>query len=167
MIVTRFCSKREYEKFMRGKVLVNTTDHFKGGKGGSCSLGFCFTADTPRKAWRYLKGIVTPEVCMVLNIPASHLKQTLGKYPDYSDNKGFKVCLKREYCCTIYSNATAKLVRMLPIEQIATPEEVEATKLIQRMKRLKENLSDYERGKYDHYAQEANKEQKYYRNEKE
>lgn len=167
MIVTRFCSKREYEMFMRGKVLVNTTDHFKGGKGGSSSVGFCFTADTPRKAWRYLKGIVTPEVCMVLNIPASRLRRTLGKYTDYFDNKGFKACIKQEYCATMYSNKTAKLVRMLPIEQIATHEEVEATKLIQRMKRLQEELSDYECGKYDHYAQEANKDQKYYRNEKE
>lgn len=166
MILTRFCSKAEYDAYMRGEELVNNTDHYHAGRGGSTSQGFCFTPDTPRRAWRYLKGIVTPEVCMILNIPDSQLKRTFGKYPDYSDNRVLKACLKKEYCCTMYSNKTAELLRMLPVSNIATPEEIKATKLIQHMRRSNKNLSDYERGLYDHYAQEANKDQKYYRNEK-
>lgn len=47
MIVTRFMSLREFEAFERGETLINNTDHFDGGKGGSQSVGFCFTVDAP------------------------------------------------------------------------------------------------------------------------
>lgn len=51
---------------MAGEMLTNSTDHYRGGKGGSTSVGFCFTTDKPRIAWRYLKGIVDADVCLVL-----------------------------------------------------------------------------------------------------
>ena len=85
----------EYNKFMAGETLTNTTDHYKGGKGGSTSKGFCFIEDNPKAAWRYLKGIVNPEVCMVLEIDPSLLTSSFGKYADYSDGKGTHCCLKK------------------------------------------------------------------------
>jgi len=132
MIVTRFCSIEEYKKFMSGETLINTTDHFRGGRGGSVSVGFCFTEDDPVTAWRYLKDIVYPEICMVLDIDDQLLTVSLGKYADYSDGKdGSDACIKVEYCLTQYSNKTAKLVRTLTQEQFATsPEELLAIRLL-------------------------------------
>ena len=51
MTVTRFMSRAEWDAFQDGKILINETDHYKGGKGGSLSAGFCFTEDTPEDAW--------------------------------------------------------------------------------------------------------------------
>lgn len=117
---------------MSGETLINTTDHFRGGRGGSVSVGFCFTEDDPVTAWRYLKGIVYPEICMVLDIDDQLLTVSLGKYADYSDGKdGSDACIKVEYCLTQYSNKTAKLVRTLTQEQFATsPEELLAIRLL-------------------------------------
>lgn len=123
MIVTRFCSKEELQKFLNGEILINTTDHYRGGKGGSLSRGFCFTADDPATAWQYLKGIVTPEVCMILDIHPANLRKSSGRYSDYSDGIGLNSCIKTEYCTMKYSNHSAKLIRALDIQEFATPEE--------------------------------------------
>lgn len=109
MIVTRFMSLREWEAFERGETLINNTDHFDGGKGGSQSVGFCFTVDAPEVAWRYLKGIVDADVWVTFEFPDGHLSPSMGKYPDYSDDT-FKPCLRREWCCTSYDNNIAKVV---------------------------------------------------------
>lgn len=141
MRVTRFCSLNEYHKFISGETLINTTDHYNGGKGGSISVGFCFTEDEPHTAWRYLKGIVYPEICMVLDIDNSLLTPSFGKYGDYSNGQdGTHACLKIEYCLTQYSNRTAKLIQILTQEQFATsPEELLAIRLLM--------LTNYELGK--------------------
>lgn len=120
MIVTRFCSINEYGKFMAGETLINTTNHFKDGRGGSLSVGFCFTEDDPLTAWRYLKGIVYPEICMVLDIDDALLTPSFGKYADYSNGQdGSHACLKKEYCLTQYSNKTARLVRTVTPKMFA------------------------------------------------
>ena len=80
MILYRFCSQAEADALRRGEMITNNTDHYKGGKGGSISRGFCLTADEPKTAWRYLKGIVTPGVCMTLEIPDGLLRRSIGKY---------------------------------------------------------------------------------------
>lgn len=142
MRVTRFCSLAEYNKFMSGETLTNNTDHFKNGKGGSISVGFCFTDDDPQTAWRYLKGIVYPEICMILDIDRSLLRESRGKYADYSNGQdGSHACLKREYCLTQYSCKTATLVKTLTPEQFTTsPEELLAVRLLM--------MSNYELGRY-------------------
>ena len=134
MKLTRFCSKAEYEKFMAGETLTNHTDHYRGGKGGSTSVGFCFTADPPKTAWRYLKGTVSSEVCMVMDIPKESLSISTGKYADYSKGElGAYSCLKKEFCLRTYSNKTVKLVKVLHPEEFATEAELEAIKMLKRL----------------------------------
>lgn len=130
MKLTRFCSQSEFDKFMSGETLTNTTDHYRGGKGGSTSVGFCFTTDEPKKAWRYLKGCVDFEVCVVLDIDKALLKRTTGKYVDYSVGDSIGTCMKHEYCLTSYSNRTAKLLKVLKPEEFATPAEIEASRFV-------------------------------------
>lgn len=121
MRVTRFCSISEFTKFVSGETLRNDTDHYMGGKGGSTSRGFCFTEDDPHTAWRYLKGIVSYDVCMVLEIDKDFLQETSGRYADFSDGKdGSTACIKKEYCTCEYSNKTAKLVKTLSPEEFAS-----------------------------------------------
>lgn len=139
MRVTRFCSYAEYQKFMSGEILTNYTNHFRDGQGGSISVGFCFTDDDPKTAWRYLKGIVYPEICMELEIEDSLLSPSFGKYGDYSNGQdGTHACLKRECCLTQYSNKTVKLVRALKPNEFAEPEELWAIALLM--------LTDYQIG---------------------
>lgn len=134
MKLTRFCSKEEYEKFMAGETLTNHTDHYRGGKGGSTSVGFCFTTDPPKAAWQYLKGIVSSEVCMVLDIPQESLKISIGKYADYSKGQsGIHSCLKKEFCLTTYSNKTDRLIKVLQPEEFASEAEIEAIKMLKRL----------------------------------
>lgn len=132
--LTRFCSQQEYNKFMAGEELVNDKDHFQGGKGGSTSAGFCFTPDEPKTAWRYLKGIVTADICMVLDIEATMINESAGVYADYSKGADFtKRCWKKEYCTKQYSNKTARLVKMLKPEEFATKDEVEAISMMKNL----------------------------------
>ena len=128
MILTRFCSQAEYDKYMSGETLRNTTDHYRGGKGGSTSVGFCFTKDAPKTAWRYLKGCVDFDVCLVLDIDDALLAHSHGKYSDYSRSEGIGICIKGEYCITAYSKKTAKLLQVLKPEEFATKYEIEAIK---------------------------------------
>ena len=62
-------SRAEWDAFQDGKVLINETDHYTGGKGGSLSVGFCFTQDSPEDAWVYLAGVVDAAGCGVLDFP--------------------------------------------------------------------------------------------------
>lgn len=80
MKLYRFCSFDELSKLLRGEKIFNYTDHFKGGEGGSSSTGFCLTADEPREAWEYLRGIVTPGVCLEFDIPEENLIKSRGRY---------------------------------------------------------------------------------------
>lgn len=120
MIVTRFMSRAEWEAFECGRTLENNTDHFDGGKGGSQSVGFCFTADAPEVAWRYLKGIVDADVWVSFEFPDGYLKPSMGKYIDYSNDDGTaKPCLRREWCCTSYDNTIAKVVdKCIPFQGV-------------------------------------------------
>lgn len=110
MIVTRFMSIAEWEAFERGETLISTTDHFKGGKGRSTSVGFCFTEDEPEVAWRYLKGIVDADVWVTFEFPDGYLKQRMGRYADHKDDGTYTVRRRREWCCTSYDNTIAKVV---------------------------------------------------------
>lgn len=123
--LTRFCSKAEYRAFLAGRKLRNYADHWNGGKGGSTSRGVCFTADDPKTAWRYLKGIVCPEVCMVLDVDRESVSESSGKYVDYEKSIGSVIIptYKQEFCTCEYSKRTAKLVRVVDIGELCPPEE--------------------------------------------
>lgn len=128
MILHRYMSGREFEAFMRGEVLTNNTDHSKNAK--TKSKGFCFFTDEPEEAIRWLRGIVTLEVCAKFEVPENKVKKTVGTYCDHdkTDNS-FGACIqdimsyfmdgempnvvtmeKEEYCCRKYSNKDFKLI---------------------------------------------------------
>ena len=111
MRVTRFMSLAEWEAFERGETLINNTDHFDGGKGGSKSVGFCFTEDAPEVAWRYLRGIVDADVWVTFEFPDNYLTKSDGVYADPREEAGFydRIIID-EWCCTSYDNTIAKVV---------------------------------------------------------
>lgn len=137
MRVTRFCSRKEYDAFMRGKTLTNDINHYhyRDGKGGSRSVGFCFMAEDPKECWIYLKGIVVPEVCMVLDFPDGYLTKSMGRYADHSTATG--TMLKTVYCTTRYDNKTATLVRVVPTEEYADEADLKLMKAFPELFLLK------------------------------
>lgn len=137
MRVTRFCSRKEYDAFMRGETLTNDINHYRDGKGGSRSIGFCFMAEDPKECWPYLKGIVVPEVCMVLDFPDGYLTKSMGRYADHSTANGSM--MKTEYCTTRYDNKTATLVRVVPTEEYADDTDLMIMKIFPELFRLKKS----------------------------
>ena len=114
MKVTRFMSRKEWDAFQDGKILVNDTDHYKGGKGGSLSVGFCFTEDPPEDAWVYLSGVVDAAVCVTFEFPDGYLRKSCGVYADHSEGAKFEDrVLKTEWCCEKYHRSIAKVVQVI------------------------------------------------------
>ena len=114
MIVTRFMSRAEWDAFQDGKILINDTDHYKDGKGGSLSVGFCFTEDTPEDAWVYLSGVVDAAVCVTFDFPDGYLHKSSGVYADHSEGAKFEDrVLKTEWCCVKYHRSIAKVVDVI------------------------------------------------------
>ena len=134
MIVTRFCSQAEYDKLCRGEVLVNKTDHLNNGRGGATSVGFCFSPCRPDEAWKYLKGIVDFDVCLVLDFKDNVLIKSNGIY--YDASAGNCRSLRPEYCAISYSLDVCHVLKVLKPAEFASPDEIEACKLV---KRLREN----------------------------
>ena len=102
-------SLAEWEAFERGETLINNTDHFDGGKGGSKSVGLCFTEDAPEVARRYLSGIVDADVWVTFDFPDGYLSRSNGVYADKRERAGFydRVILP-EWCCISYNNTIPK-----------------------------------------------------------
>ena len=106
-------SLAEWQAFQRGEMLVNHTDHFSDGKGGSLSKGFCFTEDNPNDAWVYLKGIVDADVWVTFEFPGGYLRESRGIYAGHSDGADFfGRVIKTEWCCEEYSNKVAQVVKV-------------------------------------------------------
>ncbi len=126
----RFCSADEFRALFWGRILQNHTDHYGGGKGGSTSVGFCLTEDEPYVAWRYLKGIVTPHVCMKLVIPRDQLVKSRGKYAGrivtYNGCTYADTIYKDEWCTTILRPEWLKDIIFL--EDIAPIEDIQAAR---------------------------------------
>ena len=109
--VTRFMSLKEWQAFQRGERLVNHTDHFNGGRGGSLSKGFCFTEDSPDDAWVYLAGIVDSDVWVTFEFPDGYLRESRGIYADHSEDADFfDRVIKTEWCCEEYDGKVAQMV---------------------------------------------------------
>lgn len=121
MILYRFCSRAEFEALLEGKTLYNFTDHFDGGKGGSTSRGFCFTADPPEVAWQYLKGIVCPEVCVEYNVDICYVSKSRGKYvgkvTETPQGTMIEPMYKDEHCMTRLSKMWAWPVKVIPMSR--------------------------------------------------
>lgn len=137
MNLYRFCSHEELQKLLRKETIHNSTDHFAGGNGGSTSRGFCMSEDKPEVAWKYLKGIVTPDVCIRLDIPKSLLKSSKGKYvgkttqtPDGSTI--ISPAFKPEWC--ISELRPEWLKEIIPLESFVPDYELEAVRYYAKIK---------------------------------
>lgn len=108
MRVTRFCSAEEYRKFINGETLHNSIVH-QLVNHGSKSVGFCFAEDEPEVAFKYLKGIVDLDYCVVLDFKDGHLKPSVGAY-NVGGANAIIIEKKREWCCEWYNNKVATLL---------------------------------------------------------
>lgn len=116
-------SEAEFERLIAGERLTNTTD-FHGEQGKrTTSVGFCFFPEDPDEAIHWLRGIVTTDRCVTLDIPDELLTESTGKYRDpdkdeYTEDMGFFAALtmpcptmeKKEYCLKEYSLQTVRLL---------------------------------------------------------
>ena len=107
MILHRFCSRAEFDKFMAGELLINRTDHFKKGRA-SRSKGFCFfQGDVDEWAHR-LNGLVDFDVLLTIDVPKCDIKRTKAIYsakPGISSPAIFT-----EFCTQAYSAESSRLI---------------------------------------------------------
>lgn len=122
MIVFRFMSNNEFQKFRCSNKLKNSKTH----KARTDSVGFCFfdiEDFKPEEAFHFLSGNVSSDICAVFETDEK-LNKTYGVYakplkPDgdiISDlinlfNGWRDEFTATEYCCTEYSNKTFKLIK--------------------------------------------------------
>ena len=137
MKVYRFCSQDEANLLSEGKELTNHTDHYREGRGGSTSRGFCLTDDSPKVAWEYLKGIVAPGVCCAFEIPREYLTESHGKYAGgiittAGGDEIIKSTLKREWCIEVLKPEWLK--RIIPLESFVPRYELAGARWLYRHK---------------------------------
>lgn len=123
MKVFRFMSKKEFEKFNNGEILENNTKHM----AKTASVGFCFfdlKDYKPHEAVHFLSGLVSFDICAVLEVDKNKLKESWGIYHKpaepvltgnlfqdilnslYNDEK----FTAKEYCTTEYNSKNFKLI---------------------------------------------------------
>lgn len=116
MKIFRFMSYKEFEKYMNGENLYNNTKH----KAKTNSIGFCFfdiNDFSPEFAWRFLKGAIFPDICVVFEVDETLLRKGYGIYSDPNKTlyelMNFIPKMKRvsEYCTENYNKETFKLVK--------------------------------------------------------
>ena len=109
-------SYKEFEKYMNGENLYNNTKH----KAKTNSIGFCFfdiNDFSPEFAWRFLKGAIFPDICVVFEVDETLLRKGYGIYSD--PNKTLyelmnfipKMIRVSEYCTENYNKEVFKLVK--------------------------------------------------------
>lgn len=109
-------SYEEFEKYMNGENLYNNTKH----KAKTNSIGFCFfdiNDFSPEFAWRFLKGAIFPDICVVFEVDETLLRKGYGIYSD--PNKTLyelmnfipKMIRVSEYCTENYNKEVFKLVK--------------------------------------------------------
>jgi len=121
--VFRFMSKDEFDKYIAGEKLVNTTDHRKRFSG---SKGFCFfeymdwdddgvDGISPEYAYEFMHGVATMDVVAVFEADIQ-LNKSSGRYAD-PDGGFFDTIWMDEYCTTEYDNKSFHLIKYGHIER--------------------------------------------------
>lgn len=109
MRLFRFMSKNEFNKYLNGETLENTTVH----NGRTNSIGFCFF-DTenfsPIFAYEFISGIVDKDVCAVFETEIE-LKKGYGIYADQYSSWSWDTLIVDEYSTTKYNNKIFKLLK--------------------------------------------------------
>lgn len=110
MKVTRFMSRAEWDALCSCKKITNNRKH----DAKTTSVGFCFSEDSPKVAWKYLGGVVDADVCVTFDFPDGFLTESTAKYADQRDGAEFgDLMTKREWCCTEYSLNDCKVVKVI------------------------------------------------------
>lgn len=123
MKVFRFMSQDEFDKYIAGEKLVNTTDHRKRFSG---SKGFCFfeymdwdddgvDGISPEYAYEFLSGVATMDVVAVFETDVL-LTKSHGRYAN-PYGSFFDTIWMDEYCTTEYDNKSFHLIKYGPIER--------------------------------------------------
>lgn len=114
LILHRFMCRQEYYKYLSGEVLHIETDHYRDGKGGSTSRGFCFFKGNVREWAHRLNGLVSFDVLLTVELDPQNTDAdvyiSLGVYADNPAAECPKRILLREVCTTAYSMATMRFV---------------------------------------------------------
>ena len=116
MKIFRFMSYEEFKKYMNGENLYNNKKH----KAKTNSIGFCFfdiKDFSPEFAWKFLKGAIFPDICVVFEVDKSLLRKTYGIYND--PNKTLEEILNwiikpmkvDEYCTKKYNRKNFRLIK--------------------------------------------------------
>lgn len=112
MILYRFCSQAEYDKYMAGETLVNEKDHgAERGYAASSAVGFCFFAGSPEKRKHQLSGIVDFDVCLTVSVDRSKVNECHGRYPLRINGRYVGAENVPEFCTTSYNNRDFKLIK--------------------------------------------------------
>lgn len=122
MKIFRFMSHNEFDKYIAGEKLVNTTDHRKNFSG---SKGFCFfeymdrdddgvDGISPEYAYGFLSGVATMDVVAVFETDVQ-LNKSYGRYAD-PYGSFFDTIWMDEYCTEEYSRDTFRLIKYGRIE---------------------------------------------------
>lgn len=122
MKVFRFMSQEEFNKYLDGEKLVNTTDHRNNFSG---SVGFCFFkyrdlndyvsgSISPEYAYEFMNGVATMDVVAVFETD-QELTKSYGRYAD-PYGSFFDTIWKDEYCTEEYSRDTFRLIKYGHIE---------------------------------------------------
>ncbi len=111
IVLHRFCSREEFDKYMAGEKLTNHTDHSKKRGTATTSTGFCFFTEDPDEAKHRLSGIVDFDVCLTVEADRRKVKRTKGRYADHSQPIFSGACVMMdEYCTPEYDRDAFKLV---------------------------------------------------------
>lgn len=114
VIINRFCSALEFVRYMSGEHLHNFTDHYRGGRGGSLSRGFCFFAGNIAEWARRLNGLVDFDVLLTVDVDRKLVHCSTGVYADWSRDNGRSTpprILVPELCTEDYDNARFAFIR--------------------------------------------------------
>lgn len=114
LILHRFMSREEYIIYQSGEVLHNDTDHYRDGKGGSTSTGFCFFIGNVREWAHRLNGLVSFDVLLTVELDLENTDADVcissGVYADDPSAEYPKRKLYREVCTTAYSKNSMRFI---------------------------------------------------------
>lgn len=91
--------------YLNGHTLVNRTDHYAGGRGGSLSRGFCFFSGDAQEWARRLNGLVEFDVLLTVKTSAALVRKSCGIYADWARDTGSGIPPRKlftEYCTETY-----------------------------------------------------------------
>ncbi len=115
MKLFRFMSKKEFEKYISGEILVNKTDHNKEKNSKTNSMGFCFfnyAHYKPEEIFHSVTGIVNSSMCCIFETDRDNVVKSSGRYSRAKEGSKHirESFIAKEYCTTKYSKETFKLV---------------------------------------------------------